>query len=70
MIDLVALEHRSADEPALRRYVETIQARRGDYNGRVLTIRSGDLTTLAAVLDATPEELHERLASAGIVRTT
>ena len=70
VIDLVALEHRAEDEPALRRYVETIQARRGDYNGRVLTIRSGDLTTLAAVLDATPEELHERLASSGIVRTT
>ena len=68
VIDLVALEQRGGDEPALRRYVETIQARRGDYNGRVLTIRSADLATLAAVLDATPEQLHERLAHAGIVR--
>ena len=70
VIDLVALEQRADDEPALRRYVEAIQARRGDYNGRVLTIRSADLATLAAVMDATPEALHDRLADEGIVRSS
>ena len=70
VIDLLALERRRDDEPALRRYVETIQARRGDYNGRVLTIRSADLATLAAVLDSTPEELHDRLADEGIVQSS
>jgi transcriptional regulator with XRE-family HTH domain len=68
VIDLVALERRGTDEPALLRYVESIQARRGDYNGRVLTVRWSDLQTLAAVFDASPEELHSRLAAAGIVR--
>lgn len=68
VIDLVALEHRGEDEPALMRYVESIQARRGDYNGRVLSVRSADLQTLAAIFDATPDELRTRLASAGIVR--
>jgi len=68
VLDLVALERRGSDEPALRRYVETIQARRGDYNGRVLTMRSSDLDLLAAVLDAQPDELRGRLTAAGIVR--
>lgn len=68
VIDLVALERRGFDEPALSRYVESIQSQRGDYNGRVLTVRAKDLETLAAVLAATPEELRTRLSAAGIVR--
>lgn len=68
VIDLVALEARRDAEPALVRYAEAIQSRRGDYNGRVLTVRADDLDMLAAVLAASPEELRSRLASAGIVR--
>jgi transcriptional regulator with XRE-family HTH domain len=68
VIDLVALEEHRDDEPVLARYVESIQARRGDYNGRVLTVRAGDLATLAAVLDRDPDELQQRLSSVGIVR--
>jgi transcriptional regulator with XRE-family HTH domain len=68
VIDLVALERGGIDEPALARYVESIQARRGDYNGRVLSVRASDLDTLAAVLDATPAELRARLSAAGVVR--
>ena len=68
VIDLVALERRGFDEPALVRYVESIKSRRGDYNGQVLTVRAKDLETLAAVLAATPDELRTRLAAAGIMR--
>lgn len=68
VIDLVALDRHGHDEPAVSRYVEAIQARRGDYNGRVLTVRSADLETLAAVLDASPDELRSRLSAVGIVR--
>jgi transcriptional regulator with XRE-family HTH domain len=68
MIDLVALDERREDEPILARYVDAIKARRGDYNGRVLTVRASDLETLAAVLDAEPDELHRRLTGVGIVR--
>jgi transcriptional regulator with XRE-family HTH domain len=68
VIDLLALEEHRDEEPVLRRYVESIQARRGDYNGRVLTVRASDLATLAAVLDRDPDELHQRLSSVGIVR--
>jgi transcriptional regulator with XRE-family HTH domain len=68
VIDLVALEQEGDLEPAVRRYAAAIQARRGDYNGRVLTVRAGDLALLAAVLEADPEELRGRLLEAGVVR--
>ncbi|MFO7776747.1 MAG: transcriptional regulator [Nitriliruptoraceae bacterium] len=68
VIDLVALEREREVEPAVQRYASAIQARRGDYNGRVLTVRNADLELLAAVLDASPEELRRRLTAAGVVR--
>jgi transcriptional regulator with XRE-family HTH domain len=68
VIDLAALERVRDQEPALARYVKAIQTRRGDWGGRVLTVRAADLDTLAAVADATPAALRERLARAGVVR--
>lgn len=68
VIDLVALERARDEEPALARYVQAIQARRGDWGGRVLSVRGSDLDTLAAVSAASPEELRQRLAASGIVR--
>lgn len=68
VIDLVALEGARDVEPALARYVQAIQSRRGDWGGQVLTVRSSDLETLAAVSDATPAELRQRLAESGLVR--
>jgi transcriptional regulator with XRE-family HTH domain len=68
VIDLVALEERSADEPVLVRYVDAITARRGDFNGRVLTVRAADLDTLAAVMDTRPDALRARLLADGLVR--
>lgn len=68
VIDLVALEQRGEREPELSRYVESISARRGDFNGRVLTVRAADLDTLAAVMDTRPEQLRARLFADGLVR--
>lgn len=68
VIDLTALEQETELEPAVRRYAAAIQARRGDYNGQVLTVRGGDLELLAAVLDAAPDELRSRLSAVGVVR--
>jgi len=45
----------------LARYAATIQSQRGDYNGRVLSIRAGDLTSLAIIYDVTPSELMDQL---------
>ncbi len=56
--------------PALRpisRYATTIQLQRGDYNGRVLTLRSDDVRALAVVLGVTAEELIERLSGEGVL---
>lgn len=66
VIDLAVLEECGVE--AVRRYVGSIQARRGDYNGRVLTVRGSDLETLAVFMDATPQMLRRELAQQGIVR--
>lgn len=67
-IDLTRLE--GAGLPTtetITRFVGSIQSWRGDYNGRVITIRREDLRALAAVLDISTGELRERLTAAGIV---
>jgi hypothetical protein len=51
----------------LARYVATIQSQRGDYNGRVLSIRQEDLRSLAVIYDKSPADLTEELISWGIL---
>lgn len=68
VIDLVALEEQSEQVPILRRYVASIRSRRGDYNGRVLTVRGSDLETVAAVMDTAPQRLRAQLSEAGLLR--
>jgi transcriptional regulator with XRE-family HTH domain len=58
------------DLVVIGRYLRSIQSRRGDYNGRILTMRSADVQALAAVLDTAPGELTERLIGAGIAAST
>lgn len=66
-IDLTRL-HAAAgpDIDVIERYVASIQARRGDYNGRMLTVRGNDVQALAAVLDTAPDELRHELIATGI----
>ena len=45
----------------LSRYLAAIQSMRGDYNGKVLSMRQDDLRALAIVYDETPLELVDRL---------
>lgn len=66
-IDLTRLETSGLPErPVVGRFVDTIRVRRGDYNGRMLTIRAADLAALAAVLDLESDTLQERLVGAGV----
>lgn len=51
----------------LARYAATIQAQRGDYNGRVLSIRQEDLRTLAVIYDEQPSVLAETLIAWGVL---
>lgn len=46
---------------ALVRYLQRIQVERGDYNGRVLTVRHDDLHAIALAFGLEPDELVERL---------
>jgi len=68
-IDLEALEARSEPEArTLNRYLSLIQTQRGDFNGKVLTIRRDDVRLLAAILDQSPGGLIERLDDLGLRR--
>ena len=62
VIDLEKLQKVPASQGApLARYAATIQSQRGDYNGRVLSIRQEDLRSLAVIYDASPSQLTEQL---------
>jgi transcriptional regulator with XRE-family HTH domain len=66
-IDLTKLEAVDAPEiPVIGRYVTMIQMARGDFNGKILTVRGDDVRALAAVLDTTPDVLATRLESLGL----
>jgi transcriptional regulator with XRE-family HTH domain len=68
IIDLEKLQVVPAEKAGpLARYAATIQAQRGDYNGRVLSIRQDDLRTLAVIYDETPSQLTEQLISWGVL---
>jgi len=68
-IDLEALEARREPEArTLGRYLSLIQMQRGDFNGKVLTIRRDDLRVLAAILDQSPGGLVARLTALGLRR--
>ena len=62
-IDLQGLPRDTDDEAveAVSRYVRRIQVERGDYNGRVLTVRQSDLHAIALALGMDPTDLMERL---------
>lgn len=69
-IDLMRLGEAEGPESAvLQRYVSMVQMQRGDFNGRVLTIRGDDLKALASVLEQSPEALVTRLAILGLKAT-
>ena len=70
VIDIAQLEHDGRTEPQLRpltRYVRTIQVQRGDYNGRMLTLRGDDLRALSIVLGLEPDALIDALDSRGLL---
>jgi transcriptional regulator with XRE-family HTH domain len=68
VLDLERLSVVAADSAApLTRYAATIQSQRGDYNGRVLSIRAEDLRSLAVIYDESPAQLTERLIGWGVL---
>ena len=68
VLDLEKLGDIPADQAApLARYTATIQSQRGDYNGKVLSIRQDDLRTLAVIYDVPPAVLAEQLIAWGVL---
>jgi len=68
-LDLVRLDASPArsELAVLARYAGRIARKRGDHNGRILTLRAGDLETVALAVDLSAPELRERLESDGIL---
>lgn len=51
----------------ISRFATAIQVQRGDFNGRVLTIREDDLMALALLYQTSASELHRRLRTWGLI---
>jgi transcriptional regulator with XRE-family HTH domain len=66
-IDLSRLAHIEGPErQALQHYVAMIQLQRGDFNGRMITIRSDDVSALGRVFERSESSMRERLRELGI----
>jgi transcriptional regulator with XRE-family HTH domain len=66
-IDLNSLENSAGPErDLLRRYLGMIQVQRGDFNGRVITIRAEDLRAIACLFETTAEGMCHRLDELGL----
>jgi transcriptional regulator with XRE-family HTH domain len=66
-IDLQKLKDIAAPEAdVLNRYLNMIQMARGDFNGKVLTVRDVDIRALAAVFDLSTDALTARLDDLGV----
>ncbi len=66
VIDLSKLED-SERWSGVRRYCESIQVERGDFNRQVLSVRADDLRALAVIMGTQPEALIDGLRDEGIL---
>jgi transcriptional regulator with XRE-family HTH domain len=68
ILDLEKLGALDTEEAGpLLRYAATIQAQRGDYNGKVLSIRREDLRTLAVIYEEQPSVLAAQMVAWGVL---
>lgn len=66
-IDLHRLQSLEGSEAQLLvRYLGYIQVQRGDFNGRMLTVRRDDLRAIACLLDVNPETARVKLDELGL----
>lgn len=69
VVDLERLHELDVDEAEpLARFIATVQAQRGDYNGKMLSIRQDDLRTLAVIYAEAPSQVVDRMEMWGILR--
>jgi transcriptional regulator with XRE-family HTH domain len=66
-IDLVKLLAGVGPErELLRRFLNAIQVQRQDFNGRMMTIRTRDVSVIACMLGVTPDAMGHRLDDLGL----
>lgn len=71
VIDLVRLSQMSGPaQKMLTRFLTMIQVQRGDFNGKVLTVRAHDIRAIAAMLDVPLEDVPRRLEDLGLLYYT
>lgn len=68
VVDLTALAEAGDRFAGVRRYCESIQLQRGDYNRDQLSIRGDDLRALTVILETDAEGLIQALGDAGVLR--
>jgi transcriptional regulator with XRE-family HTH domain len=56
-----------AQRSPITRFATAIQIKRGDYNGRVLTVRGDDLMALALLYQTSADDLQKRLGEWGLL---
>ena len=68
VLDLRCLAELPTDQAGpLARYAAALQSQRGDFNGKVLTIRAQDLRSLAVIYDMPQETLIDELVDWGVL---
>lgn len=65
LVRLAGLEGTPFD--MLRRFLSMIQVQRGDFNGKVLTVRAHDVRAISAMLDVPVVEVAGRLDELGLL---
>lgn len=67
VLDLERLDGAPDRFSGVRRYCESIQLQRGDYNRQLLSIRAEDVRAMAIIMDCGPEDLVDDLRVSGIL---
>lgn len=67
VLDLERLAEVSSQFPGVRRYVESIQLQRGDFNRTMLSVRGEDIRSLAVIEDLPAEALLEALRRTDVI---
>ena len=68
VLDLEGLERiPEAERASAERFASAIQLQRGDFNGRILTVRESDLLALALLYEVSAEEIGRKLSEWGVL---
>jgi len=66
-IQLIVEASKELEADALARFLQRVQVERGDFNGRVMTIRHDDLRVIGATFGRNVSEMLSALDEAGIL---